>query len=379
MRVLMISEDYLPSIGGISHHVYQLSTALAKRGHYVYMLTSLPRRAEVIVEESCHVNHVLVPSYTPGGRGINKARHLEFFIRGKKPLKALLEAEDVDIVHWHGLWSDNLLASISRRLSNAKLVFTNHSSMFLEIHGSWSRRTFLKYWLTRPDICISPSRELELKYSSLFARVPTVFISNGVDTGLFNTEFDAMKAKTSLGLPEGRIIITCPRRLCYKNGVQHLLKAITLLPAYAQVYFVIAGDGPMARDLMEFAKAKGMINSIRFLGAVPYEMMPAVYAASDIVVIPSLMEATSLAALEAIASGLPIIASDVGGLSDLLTGKEAGILVPPANPQALAEAIHIFVNDEGHIARMGKAAETMASSYSWDKIASLTEEVYESL
>lgn len=379
MRILMISEDFLPYIGGISHHVIKLSSALARRGHSVHLLARIPYGYKPVSAELEGVKNLLVPTHTFEQGILHRLRHVEFLARGINGMKFLMRHNEFDIVHWHGLWSDSALAAYSRRISSAKLVFTNHSSMFLEIFSNKLKCKFIKVFLTKPDICIAPSVELAEKYKSVFKHVNTIYISNGVDLKTFGSPSDKLKARLTLGIPKEGIIVACPRRLCHKNGVHYLLKAIPYVPESQRPLFVIAGDGPMASDLKNLAETLKVTKHVRFVGAIPYDKMPIFYAASDFVVIPSLLEATSLAALEAMAGGLPVIASAVGGLNDLLENNDTGILVPPANPQSLAKAIISLMSNSAARERMGSSAKNFALKFSWDEVARQTENVYKSL
>ncbi|RJO61492.1 MAG: glycosyltransferase family 1 protein [Dehalococcoidia bacterium] len=375
----MISEDFLPYIGGISHHVIKLSSALARRGHSVHLLARIPYGYKPVSTELESVKNLLVPTHTFEQGILYGLRHVEFLARGINSMKSLMRHNEFDIVHWHGLWSDSAFAAYSRRISSAKLVFTNHSSMFLEFFSNKLKCKFIKVFLTKPDICIAPSVELADKYKSVFKHVNTIFISNGVDLKTFGSPSDKLKARLTLGLPKEGIIVACPRRLCQKNGVHYLLKAIPYVPENQRPLFVVAGDGPMASDLKNLAETLKVTKHVRFVGAIPYDKMPIFYAASDFAVIPSLLEATSLAALEAMAGGLPVIASAVGGLNDLLENNDAGILVPPANSQVLATAITSLTTNSDSRKRMSVSAKNFALKYSWDEVALQTENAYKSL
>lgn len=376
LTVLMISEDYLPCIGGISHHVTMLASALARRGNSVYVFARDPVEKGQFRNYDNNVSHVLIRTRTPENRILQKARHLHFTYKGLPKIRQLLDNNEFDIIHWHGLWSDNLFAYYSSKRSKAKLVFTNHSSMFLEIYRGRISRLLLNAWLCKPDICIATSSELAEKYAALCKGVKTVFIPNGIDLRMFSTSKNKVEQKRALGVDEESVVVLCPRRLCRKNGVQYLIQAIPHIPDELKAVFIVAGDGPLMERLKYQSVRLGISKKIHFLGAVPYNIMPKLYTAADIVVLPSLMEAVSLAALEAMASGLPVIASDVGGLRDLLCGTDAGILVPSADPLALSKEICKLISNSEERLRKGEKAKQIAAKYSWDNIATMTESVY---
>lgn len=375
LRILMISENFIDRIGGISHHVVKLSAALKRRGNPVHVLARVPRGYAVESAGLEGLDVTCVRIFSPAGL-LDKARHLGFMLKGLGSLGRLLGEFRPDVAHFHGLWSDSVLAAGAKKAGGVGLVFTNHSSKFLEWHASPVKSRVLKTWLTEPDACISPSRELGEKYNELFGEVDTTYIPNGVDIEKFGGFGRKAEARRALGLPETGLIAVCPRRLCHKNGVHHLIGAIPRVPKGVRPLFIIAGDGPMRHELEGLAGRLGVSGDVRFMGSVPYARMPAVYAASDMSVMPSLMEAVSLAALEAMAGGLPVVASAVGGLKDLLDGTGAGVLVPPADHARLAEAITGLAVDEGARRGAGAAARRLSREYSWDEIARRTEDVY---
>jgi len=113
-----------------------------------------------------------------------------------------------------------------------------------------------------------------------------------------------------------------------------------------------------------------------FTGGVPYSEMPGFYAASDIVVIPSLIEAVSLATLEAMACKKPIVATSVGGLPEIIKNNYNGILVEPANGEALARAILLILNDKELASKYAENAYLTAKNFSWNNVAERTLHVY---
>lgn len=177
----------------------------------------------------------------------------------------------------------------------------------------------------------------------LSGREPKVAL-NAVDPARF-APADRAAARRALCLPEDKFVILCPRRLTEKNGVRHAVAAIRLLvPEYKGVVLLLAGDGEQRRDLQHSVRTWQLDEYCTFAGAVPHEQMPLYYAAADVVVIPSVHaagveEASSIAALEAMAAGRPVVASAVGGLKEIIRPGTTGILVEPGNAASLASEL----------------------------------------
>jgi phosphatidylinositol alpha-1,6-mannosyltransferase len=224
---------------------------------------------------------------------------------------------------------------------------------------------------------IAPSRELQEATARI--RKAAVYIPNGVDPGTFSPADEALRsaARQRLGLSASQVIL-CPRRLVYKNGVDRLIEALPRIVERApNAHAILAGGGPEHEALAARASSLGVVNRISFLGNVPHTGMSDLYAASDVVTIPSRLEATSLAALEAAACGLPVVATRVGGLPEVVQDSHTGYLVAEDDSTGLADAISRLLIDTSLSHRLGtRARSVVLHKFSWDEIARQTEEVY---
>lgn len=155
-----------------------------------------------------------------------------------------------------------------------------------------------------------------------------------------------------------------------------LLQAAALLaPSNPDLRYVIAGDGPRAAALRALASHLGLDSRVQFLGHV--EDVPALLRAADAFVLPSLTEAFPNAAIEAMAAGLPVVASAVGGLLDLIDDTRTGLLVPAGDAAAIAAAIAGLTADPARASRMGAAARAeVAARYSFDRMVRSFEDLY---
>jgi D-inositol-3-phosphate glycosyltransferase len=215
-------------------------------------------------------------------------------------------------------------------------------------------------------------------------------ISPGVDTERFHP-IPPAHAKDQMGLcPESRIILFVGRIEPLK-GIDNLLQAITqvvnvrpdLRPGVCVP--IIGGDPDRIREddemvrLRELREGLGISDVVTFLGAKDQDMLQYYYSAAEMVVMPSDYESFGMVALEAMACGTPVIASDVGGLAFLVRHGRTGYRVPARDPQALAAKITRLLTDEGLRRRIGQRAACWAESYAWPNIADRIEEVYAEL
>jgi glycosyltransferase involved in cell wall biosynthesis len=127
-------------------------------------------------------------------------------------------------------------------------------------------------------------------------------------------------------------------RLVARKGLETALEALALPPC-SRLRLDVVGEGPLAQDLHQQAQRLGLNGRLAFRGALQDEALQAAYRDADFFVLPSLTESFSMSLLEAMASALPVVASDVGGIPELVHDRKNGILVPPADPQKLAAAL----------------------------------------
>jgi glycosyltransferase involved in cell wall biosynthesis len=233
--------------------------------------------------------------------------------------------------------------------------------------------------MSHADAVITPSNEIrQLTIEVGIPEERVFFISNGIDVETFRPDVPCAQIREQWAVAPGEVIVFTARRLVPKNGVAYLVRAAeTVLRRFPQARFVIAGDGPERGALEALAGRSKDNGRILFLGNVGREEMPACVAASDIAVLPSLVEATSIAGLEAMAAGKPIVGTRVGGIPEIVKDGDTGILVEPADADALAEGICRLLADPVKRQEMGHSARHRAvDEFSWRAIAMKTVEIY---
>lgn len=377
MNICIMCQDFPPLIGGITAHVYELSKALVKQGNEVHAI--VPRYPYNLKWEEnldgIHVHRV----FQIRKRFLSGNLYIPFAIA---KLRHVIKNYDIDVVHYHSSYPESI---VTKYIKDVPVIFTAHESGFLEMASKEQFKNKMKNRLSHPDIIIGPSQEL--------AHVPTkfgvtenktVFISNGVDIDKFSPGIKGNRIREKYKIKDHEVIVLCPRRLAPKNGVIYLVKAIPQIIAINEnIKFMIVGEGGFKKERTEMEDLLTDIslrNKVIFTGDIPNHEMPEFFAASDIVVLPSLMEATSIAGLEAMASSKPLIGTTVGGIPHIIEDNVTGILVPPRNSEALASSILFLVQNEDQREFMGLNARKKAEAeFSWDIIAKKTLQVYERL
>jgi glycosyltransferase involved in cell wall biosynthesis len=361
MNILMISIDYPPVPGGISAHVYELTRALVAAGHRVAVVTR--RRAgepERSAADGWQVYRVSL-----------KYLALVYGLQLRSFVRRLLPEFLPDIIHIHGMgpleWYN---------IVDVPLAYTNHTSGYLKRikKGGWRRMTMLKRHFAKVDLFLAPSRELlEIPFT---IRAPKQFIANGVDAAKFTRNDEKRRAiRAGLGIGEQEIVAIVTRRLVDKNGVIYLARATEQLGATDPgLRFIVIGDGP-ERPAVEKEFGRHCGSRAIFLGNKTHGEIVDYYSAADFSVLPSLMEATSISGLEAMAAGLPLVGTEVGGIPELIKNGVNGYLCRPADPHDLAAKIHalLAVDFRG----MGKKSREMVDGqFDWRQIARKTVDAY---
>jgi len=282
-----------------------------------------------------------------------------------------------DIV-WQHDFSSNWLAT--RRLSHFfPVVLTNHTGEYLVLSRlPWGKR-LVSLLLRHYAAIIGPSVELTPPLPDRAVTIP-----NGVDAEVFSPiEQTARRLlrKTALHV-DHEFVVLCPRRWAPTKGIIFLARAIRELDRQygsdLQMVFAFAGD--RHEDYPRYAdEVDGILQGLRVrverLGNVDVYRLRDYYRAADLVVIPSLMEAVSLAALEAMACGTAVLATSVGGMTDLVSPGATGYLVDAADANALREAILRARDDPQRSAIALRALDLVRRNYGWRRIAEATERV----
>jgi len=208
-----------------------------------------------------------------------------------------------------------------------------------------------------------------------------VVIRNGVDLGRFEQPVDPDAIRRELGLEPGGQLVTVVSRLNYLKGIEYFLEAAAMLAVrFPTLHFLVVGEaGPPDADyltvLTRLADRLGIRSRVRFTGL--RSDVPAVLASSTVSVMPSLNEALSNVVLESMAAGVPTVATRVGGTPEAIVDGVTGLLVPPANAAAMAEAVARLLNDPELAAALGRAARrAIEERFSVGRMVDATAQLY---
>jgi glycosyltransferase involved in cell wall biosynthesis len=238
------------------------------------------------------------------------------------------------------------------------------------LHGVITR-----YALARADHITATGLQLAgaaLRYAP--REKPVTVVPYGVDLSRFRPRDRAATERTE-------VLIGSVGRLSPEKGLDVLLKATArLIEAGSSLRVVLAGEGPERKPLIELAERLGVTDRVDFRGEVAHEQVPGILAELDVLVMPSRAEGFGVAALEAQAMELPVVASRVDGLPDVVEDERTGLLVLPDDPEALAGAIARLAGDASLRAQLGRAGRAFVERrYRWEANVAQMERLYRRL
>ncbi|MDY6826348.1 MAG: glycosyltransferase family 4 protein [Bacillota bacterium] len=288
-------------------------------------------------------------------------------------IKKFIKANHYDLIHVH-LFPSIYWFALAKKISRVdiKSIMTEHST-----HNRRRNKYYFKlldrfvYDSYEKIACISEPARMLLEKWLPEIQSKTITIYNGIDIRKFNEAEPLPKNHLAKGYKRGQKIILMVASLTPKKDHGTLIKAMNLLPNDYQL--VLTGDGFLKNSYQEETKRLGLSDRVTFLGF--RGDIERVMKAADIFVLSSHWEGFGLVAVEAMASGLPVLASDVQGLAEIVEG--AGLLFPPGDERALANAINKVLSDEDLYMRMRKTGLEKASMFSLEKTADQYIRMYE--
>lgn len=304
-------------------------------------------------------------------------RFLAEMWRIRQALVALVEQYEIDIVQTHLLRSLDFLVLSLRLNRRLQIYWTFHNAQFdlREEHLQQHK------WLLRPkrfahhllyrwggrwvNGLIAVSEDVK---TSLLKTIPGIsaekiaVIDNGVDVRRYRQVVDRAAVRQSLGLDEGDQVAAVVATFKRQKGHCYLIEAAAaVVEQFPNLHILLIGDGELHPELKAQTEALGLERHIHFLGT--RHDVPELLATSDFFVLPSLWEGLSMALVEAMASGLPVIATEVSGTNQVMAAGETGWLVPPGDSQRLAEAMVELLADPARAQMMAAAASQRVERY----------------
>jgi glycosyltransferase involved in cell wall biosynthesis len=372
LRLLIFSNYFPPHMGGVEGYVSDLNDVLMPSGEVAAITVCTPRlphEAPAVEELGGGYTVLRYPAFEPiSNFPVPKVWKLGFWraLRAADP-----RAHDVLVSHTRFFLS-SVLALLCARIARRPLLHVEHGSDYAQLSGRASRAVAHSYdlllgrlVLRRADGVVAISRAAANFVRELSGRdVPVVY------RGMRLEQLQAAPLEQELlRRAGGRPVVTFAGRLFDGKGVADLLQAFAALRD-APALLCIVGEGPRRQELEQLAARLGISEQVEFLGSVPLPRSWGVMRDSDIIVNPSYTEGLPTAVLEAALLGKPILATDVGGTSEIVTDGRGAFLFAAHDIDALRARLQLLLTDPGMRGRMGEAARAEATGrFDWQMSA----------
>ncbi|HNP58050.1 MAG TPA: glycosyltransferase family 4 protein [Gordonia sp. (in: high G+C Gram-positive bacteria)] len=396
MKLLLVSWEYPPVVvGGLGRHVHNLAVALAELGHDVVVLTRRPTGTDA-------TTHPTTVTTAEGVRIIAAAEDPPEFDFGSDMMPWTLamghamvraglrvlrddgtgQAWIPDVVHAHD-WLVAHPAVALAEFYDVPLVATIHATEAGR-HSGWvaaktNRQVHsVEWWLAREaDALITCSTSMRDEVNRLFG--PELAEIQVIHNGIAVEEWPHRRLEESGTVPsDGPAELLFAGRLEYEKGVQDLLAALPRIRrTHPGTTLTIAGSGTQLEWLLELARKHRVVGAVTFRGSVDRAELIELMHRSAAIVLPSRYEPFGIVALEAAATGVPLVVSTAGGLGEAVTDTHTGMTFPPADVTALAAAVRTTLDDpEAAAQRARRAFDRLTEEFSWRTVAERTTGVY---
>lgn len=388
MRILMLSWEYPPRIvGGISRVVYNLSQKLGKSGNEVHVITLWEQgKKELEKDENVFVHRaktieIETNSFTDWVLQLN-------FVFIEKAINIINETGSFDIIHAHD-WVVAFAACTIKKSYLIPLCATIHATEHgrnLGLHNDTQKYIHdVEWWLSfEAWKIITNSHYMKNEVINLFdlPNDKIEMIYNGINLERFDgsEKYKNSKFKSKYALDHEKIVLFVGR-LVQEKGADILIDAVpNVLEQYNDVKFIIVGRGPQFDYLNEKAISMGIKEKVLLTGYIEDDELHNLYMVSDVAVFPSRYEPFGIVALEGMLANIPVVASDTGGLSEIVEHEVDGFKFYAENSNSLADnIIRVFNNPDICEEITVNANNKIKELFNWDKISSKTLDVYKKI
>lgn len=367
LKVLIVSDIFYPHTGGVPEHMLYLWKNLRQLGHDAKILApSFGENYPYVDEDIVRMGRAIK---IPKNRSFSV---LTFGVTIPWRLRHYLTTENFDVVHIHGTIAP-MLPYLALKYSHAKNVITFHSAHERSL-GYVLWEPVLEQYFRKIDGMIAVSEIARDSVSKYFPGDYRI-IPNGVDTGRFNPDIQPMK----------HLIQYSPKILFVgrfepRKGLKYLLQAFPMvIENYPTAKLIVVGRGFLEHYYRQYVE-KHIKKHVIFCGHASPEDLPRYYASCDIYCSPATgAESFGIVLLEAMATGKPIVASDIPGYKKVMVDAQEGLFFRACNPQSLAEKINTLLGDSEQMRTMGQAGREKALTYDWRKVTKRVVQFYEEL
>ncbi len=367
MRIALVSPYDFAYPGGVVNHISCLEQHFTAMGHDVRVIAPASKSITAFGDRFIPVGK---PRPVPASGSV--ARITLSLLLGNQ-VKEIFEREQFDICHLHEPLMPMLCTTVLR-LCPVPTVGTFHASGGKPWYSFWTPvgKHLLDKWFQKLDSRVAVS-DVAAGYANRFFPADYKIIPNGIDSHHFRPDVSPVDRYN-----DGKLNILFVGRMEKRKGVNDLIDAFRIVKEQVpESRLILVGPGTSLRRFYEAKVLRYGIKDVVFEGFASYDDLPRFYKRAHVVCLPATgHESFGIVLLEAMAVGKPIVATDIDGYRSVVTNESEGLLVPPRNPQKLAESLLTLLRDESLRWKMGRRGEIKAVRYDWDSVSQLVMDEY---
>ena len=382
MRILIATDTYYPDVNGAAYFTYRLATLLADRGHSVFVMC--PSRSF----RNTVSNHKAVTLY--GIRSITIPIYRNFRISPlfiSRTIRAVVKAISPDIVHIQNHFLIGKEAVSAAKRLGIPVIGTNHFMPenlvhYLHLPGiaeSWAQKFAWGQCVRvfeQLDFVTTPTKTAVALLKNAGLSKDVMPLSCGIDLERFKPTNDGSYLKRSLDIPTNKQVLLYVGRLDKEKRIDLILRALPDILRVTSVHLVLAGIGKEKQKLEELTEKLGIRKAVTFAGFVPDKDLQNIYRIADLFVTAGIAELQSIVTMEAMASGLPVVAVNAMALPELVHDGENGYLFSNGDSQMLAEKVIAILSNQTMRAQMSERSLQIIKDHDINRIIEKYEAIY---
>ncbi len=379
LGIAFYTDSYLPAVDGVVTSILNFKDELEHRGHDVYIFSS-----KKLYTEAKKSKNVFLYA------GIDFKPYPQYSM-AIFPYNSMLKLKDlkIDVIHAHTPLVMGFAAMVSAKLGKYPIVGSYHTiinnksvvqdyypknKQLKKITSKYMLK-YIKFFYRRCNATTVPSDSIKT-FLERYGGIQNIsVVPNSIDLKTFNPGVDGSVLRASLGIRDNEKMVLYLGRISKEKKIEVMLKAAAyLLKKEKNIKFIIGGTGPAEQHYKKMAVNLGLEKSVKFIGFVGNKILPKLYAASDLLCLPSTFETQGIVSLEAMATGRPVVGADYLALSELIINGKNGEKFIPGNYISCAKKIEKVLNDTSPY--IGSALST-AAQFSVKKVTDRLLDVYD--
>ncbi|MDO8676323.1 MAG: glycosyltransferase [Candidatus Azambacteria bacterium] len=383
MKILIATDTYYPNVNGAAYFAYRLANALAKRGHNVFVTCP----SQIFKNTVSNNNGVTVYGIRSVHIPVYQNFRISPLVISTKTIQRLFKEISPDVVHIQNHFMIGKGVAITAKKLGIPVMGTNHFMPENLVHyfhlpkmiENWLKNFGWKQCIKvfeQLDYVTTPTKTAaELLKKAGFGKNITP-VSCGIDLEIFSPKNNGLYLKKTYAIPADKPVMLYVGRLDKEKKIEVILRALPDILLKTDVHFVLAGVGKKKQNLETLAEKLGVKKSITFTGFIPDKDFQNIYRIADIFVIASIAELQSIVTMEAMASGLPVVAVNAMALPELVRDGENGYLFPDGDSKILAEKVLAVLLDQNLKEQMSKKSLEIIKAHDLNKTIDKYESLY---